>query len=896
MSERSSSPRRPARRGQTPSSPSSPPPSSSERRGRVRRRGQRVAEEEADDGEELMDDALVQRDYRAIPELDRYEAKGIGSDDASELSLSGRIEAEREMRRREREQAARRGHAMPAAMDSDDDDEPAPRRRRLARDEELDDDEAGAGDGEAEAGDHVDLQDVKGPLREWVQLEAPRREIIRQFRQFLNLFVDASNEPVYPAAISRMAANNESSLHVNYVHLSQSTPLLAIWVADVPKEMLEIFDECARDVVFAMYPQYSQVTDEIHVRVTKLPIVDSLRELRQVHLNALIKVSGVVTRRTSVFPQLKLVRFNCLKCGYLTAPMAQNSTEEVRPGSCPECQSKGPFAVNSEKTVYRNFQKLTLQESPGSVPAGRVPRQKDVILLYDLIDSARPGEEVEVTGVYSNQYDAGLNLRQGFPVFATVIEANHVVKKGERSDGDADLTDEDRAEIVALSKRPDVAELVFRSVAPSIFGHDNIKTALALSMFGGVSKQLANRHRLRGDINVLIMGDPGVAKSQFLKYVEKTAPRAVYTTGKGASAVGLTAAVRLDPMTREWTLEGGALVLADKGVCLIDEFDKMGEQDRTSIHEAMEQQAISISKAGIIATLQARCAIVAAANPVSGRYDSTVTFAENVNLTDAILSRFDVLCVVRDTVDPVADARLATFVVDSHCKNHPLYQAADAEASAAREAAVRQADAARKEVIPQDMLRKYIRYARAHCQPRLHNVDEDKIASLYNELRRESMVSGGIPIAVRHIEGVVRMSEAHAKIHLRDYVNDDDVNVAIRVMLESFISTQKYAVMRTLTAHFRRYLTFKRDNFELLLYVLRQLVVEQVRYRQARDGGAGVEPSAEPVVVDLADFRAKAEELSISNLGPFFESDLFRENGFALNRGEKTIVQQIGVM
>merc|ERR1719362_1120282 len=215
-------------------------------------------------------------------------------------------------------------------------------------------------------------------------------------------------------------------------------------------------------------------------------------------------------------------------------------------------------------------------------------------------------------------------------------------------------------------------ERVIASIAPSIYGHHYIKRAIAFSLFGGHTKQgKNNKHRIRGDINVLIMGDPGVGKSQFLKYTEKIAFRSVYSTGKGASAVGLTASVRRDTMSGEWTLQGGALVLADRGTCLIDEFDKMNEKDRVSIHEAMEQQTISVSKAGIIATLQARCAVIAAANPIRGRYDSSLTFIENVDLTDPILSRFDVLAVVRDKVDAINDEMLANFVVGSHMKYHP---------------------------------------------------------------------------------------------------------------------------------------------------------------------------------------------------------------------------------
>ena len=248
-----------------------------------------------------------------------------------------------------------------------------------------------------------------------------------------------------------------------------------------------------------------------------------------------------------------------------------------------------------------NYQMLTIQETPGTVPAGRVPRQKDVVLLNDNIDTAKPGDEIEITGIFSHHFDYGMNIKHGFPVFSTTIKANYVRRLGDMEmEG---LTGEDIAEILELKKDPNIDKRIFASIAPSIYGHHFVKKAIALAMFGGVQKDIAGKHKIRGDINVLLLGDPGTAKSQFLKYIEKAVHRCVYTTGKGASAVGLTAGVRHDPVTKEWVLEGGALVLADRGMCLIDEFDKMNDQDRTSIHEAMEQQSISISKAGIVTSL-----------------------------------------------------------------------------------------------------------------------------------------------------------------------------------------------------------------------------------------------------------------------------------------------------
>ena len=670
--------------------------------------------------------------------------------------------------------------------------------------------------------EEFDLDDFKVPLKEWIQQEQPRVEIKRRFRQFLDHFEDGeTRERVHDKVIDAMCAQGGQSLTISYLNLSRFAPTLAIWLADEPAPMLELFDAVAKAVVAARFPDWY---NPVRVRVCDLPIPDSLRDLRQVHLGVLVRVQGVVTRRTGVMPQLSLVRFNCNACGALSEPIQQTGAHEARMVSCPVCPpdaGRASGTVNSEATLYRNFQRLTLQESPGSVPAGRVPRSKEVILCGDLVDCARPGEEVDVTGIYTHQFDASLNARNGFPVFGTVIEANYVKRLSDNS-AHLNITEQDRAEFDKLSKDPNIVRRLVRSLAPSIYGNDRAKLAVALAMFGGREKNVKNKHRIRGDINVLLLGDPGVAKSQILKYVEKTATRCVYTTGKGASAVGLTAAVSKDPITGEWTLEGGALVLADRGVCCIDEFDKMTDQDRTSIHEAMEQQSISISKAGIVTTLQARCAVVAAANPIGGRYDSSKTFSENVQLTDPILTRFDVLCVLRDEVDPVLDGKLAEFVVRSHVRSHPEIKLAMEALGSLREDEVFQVkegmqpilaaaqesmtmssldegasavggDGSALEPIPQDLLRKYIVHARA-LKPSLTNIDQNKVAELYMSLRRESEVSNGVPVAVRHIESIMRISEAAARMRLSNMVSDSDLNLAIRTTMESFIAAQKAGV------------------------------------------------------------------------------------------------------
>nr|XP_053629692.1 DNA replication licensing factor mcm2-like [Cherax quadricarinatus] len=697
---------------------------------------------EEEDGEELFGDNM-ENDYRHIPELDVYDRDNLDDSEYSMMSEGDRAAAEAQMRVRDRDEGRITGRMRRGLLydESDDEDDRPARKRRMAE-RAVDGD---AVDDEEMIESIENLEDMKGhSVREWVSMLGPRTEIYNRFKNFLRTYVNDKGNNLYKDKVRHMCEENKSSFEVDYNIIASEEQVLAYFLPEAPTEMLEIMDSAAKDVTLSMFPQYERITKEIHVRITDLPLIEELRSLRQLHLNQLIRTSGVVTSTTGILPQLSVVKYDCNKCSYVLGPFVQSQNSEVKPGSCPECQSKGPFSINMEQTIYQNYQRITLQESPGKVAAGRLPRSKDVILLGDLCDSCKPGDDIEVTGVYTNNYDGSLNTSQGFPVFATIIMANHIAKK-DNANAIKALTDEDIKAIVSLSKDERIAERIVASVAPSIYGHQDIKRALALSLFGGETKNPGLKHKVRGDINVLACGDPGTAKSQFLKYVEKIAPRAVFTTGQGASAVGLTAYVQRSPVTREWTLEAGALVLADKGVCLIDEFDKMNDADRTSIHEAMEQQSISISKAGIVTSLQARCAVIAAANPIGGRYDPSMTFAENVDLSEPILSRFDILCVVRDTVDPIQDEHLARFVVGSHIRHHPGATAADAAtANPVDGCMVGGSELSGVEKIPQELLKKYIIYGREKVRPKLHQMDQDKVAKMYSELRRESMATGTV--------------------------------------------------------------------------------------------------------------------------------------------------------
>ncbi|KAH9248693.1 hypothetical protein BASA81_013627 [Batrachochytrium salamandrivorans] len=761
-------------------------------------------EEDDEEGEDLFGDNL-DNDYRENLRLDHYEVESaVDEEDFADMSREDRLVAEARMRRRDREMARLEGRLPAAFLDDDEEDADEPIRARRRRRDGLDMD-IDLDAGEIAPLDPESLMATKGPLNEFVAMEGPRRTIKKEFHSFLTSYVNDKGESVYGERVKAMCLSDGQSLEVDYRHLYTTNATLAYFLSNTPTEILKIFDSVAMEVVLTGYEDYDKIRSEIHVRITNLPIVEALRELRQSHLNTLVNVRGVVTRRTGV-----------------------------------------PFIATINALLF--------QESPGTVPAGRLPRHREVILLWDLVDSARPGEEIEVVGVYRNNFDFSLNTKNGFPVFATIIEANHI-SRGEDLFSSSRLNEDDQREIRKLATDPRIRQRIIKSVF----------------------KNPQGKHRLRGDINVLLLGDPGTAKSQFLKYIEKTSPRAVYTTGQGASAVGLTAAVHKDVVTREWTLEGGALVMADRGVCLIDEFDKMNDQDRTSIHEAMEQQSISISKAGIVATLQARCAVISAANPIYGKYNPQVPFSQNVELTEPILSRFDILCVVRDTADPVVDERLARFVCGSHMRSHPGFTAEDSENGAPK---------LDSDIIPQDFLRKYIIYAREHVRPTLRDVDVDKLEKLYSELRRESMIGGAIPITVRYLESIIRMSEAFARMHLRDTVRQDDIDHAISVTIRSFISAQKHSVKKSLSRVFDKYITTDADMHELLNHVLSDILKEHMRFEYLRgDGVVGC------VEIDCEEFGLRAKEHRVFDLASYYESELFMQS-FTLDTVRNKIVSR----
>jgi len=436
-----------------------------------------------------------------------------------------------------------------------------------------------------------------------------------------------------------------------------------------------------------------------------------------------------------------------------------------------------PYFVVHEKCQFIDQQVLKLQEAPDQVPVGELPRHILVSADRYLANRVVPGSRCTVMGVFSVYQSKGA---KGGSSAAVAIRNPYLRAVGIHSDvdhtmkGHAMFSEEEEQEFLEMSRRPDLYNIFANCIAPSIYGNQDIKKAIACLLMGGSKKILPDGMRLRGDINVLLLGDPGTAKSQLLKFVEKVAPIAIYTSGKGSSAAGLTASVQRDANTREFYLEGGAMVLADGGVVCIDEFDKMRDEDRVAIHEAMEQQTISIAKAGITTILNARTSVLAAANPIFGRYDDLKTPGENIDFQTTILSRFDMIFIVRDEHERGRDERIARHVMGIHMNGH---------GSAEEPVSV---------PISVEKMKRYISYCKQRCAPSLSSAAAERLSShfitLRSQLQHSEAAAGArstIPITVRQLEAIIRISESLAKLTLSPVASEVHVDEAIRLFLAS---------------------------------------------------------------------------------------------------------------
>jgi replicative DNA helicase Mcm len=575
------------------------------------------------------------------------------------------------------------------------------------------------------------------------------------------LFQEFFKKEKYRQRIAQLAITGKNSITIEFEELYGFDRALAEQLLNKPEEYLQHAGKGAYEQLRIEDSEYAEKIEKVIVRIVKLLGKEQLRKLGSKQMAKLVMIEGIVVRATPVRPMVLQAAFKCKRCG--TMNLVEQTGQFLKaPAICmgPDCGRDGPFEFVQEESTFIDSQDLRLQEKPEDLPPGQLPRTLAVKLVGDdIVDVARPGDHVSVVGVV-RAFAPSLMGMGKLRTFILQIDANSVEVLGKEPET-SPPTPEEEEKIRTLSKDPWVHRKIISSIAPSIFGYEHVKEAITYLLFGGVSKSLPDVN-IRGEMNALLIGDPGTAKSQLLQYVARIAPRGLYTSGRGTTAAGLTAAV-VREKGGSMTLEAGALVLADKGIACIDEMDKMRPEDRVAIHEAMEQHTVSVAKGGIVATLNARTAILAAANPSLGRYEPNRTVAENISLPVTILSRFDLIFVLRDVPDKEADGKMSQHILEIHRRG-----ASPVEAQ-----------------VDPELLRKYVSFARG-IRPVLGNEALKRLSSFYLAMRSASETEGSpVAITARQLESLVRISEARARVALRKEVTAEDAEAAITIMKRS---------------------------------------------------------------------------------------------------------------
>ncbi len=570
-------------------------------------------------------------------------------------------------------------------------------------------------------------------------------ELIIETKEFLEYY---KNE------IGKYAKRGQKAVQISFNDVATFSNELADQILAKPEESIAMF-ELALDEI--------GLIKNARIRLTGLPLsqVIKIREIRAKHLNQVIEIEGIVRQASDVRPQIVNAKFECPSCGAVISVL-QVDKKFREPSRC-SCGRKANFKLLSKEMV--DAQRLVIEESPESLDGGEQPRRMSVFLKEDLVEpkmeeKTTPGTKVRIVGFLKEVpvplQSGGVSTR-----FDLAVEANNVTPVEETFE-ELEISEEDERQIRELASDPKIYEKLSASIAPSIFGYDEIKLALSFQLLSGVKKKRSDNTSVRGDMHILLVGDPGVAKSVMLKFISTIAPKGRYVVGKGASQAGITASVVKDEFLRGWALEAGAMVLANKGVVCIDEMEKMNEQDRSSLHEAMEQQTVTISKANVQATLRAETSVLGAANPKFGRFDPYQPVAQQIEMAASLLNRFDLIFVLKDIPEKLRDEAIAAHVLMEH-----------------RKTAIRPP-------IEQALLRKFIAYSKQKIFPELTDQAVQEIKKFYVDLRnapsmKEDLVRP-IPISARQLEALIRLSEASARARFSKKVMKEDARRAIQIM------------------------------------------------------------------------------------------------------------------
>lgn len=574
-------------------------------------------------------------------------------------------------------------------------------------------------------------------------------DLTRKFRSFI--------EKYYYAELLKAVKKGSLSLVIDFSKLAKFDLNLADKLLNEPQKTIEFIESAIKE--FDLPEEAPK-----RIRIIGLPKSQTvrIRDLRSDHLGKLIAIDGLIRQSSDVRPKMILATFECPGCGnQITMEQASEAFRE--PAKC-ACGRKAKFRLVDKKLV--DIQRLLVEESPEALIGGEQPKKIAIFLSEDLLDPKLekrryPGNKIRAVGIVK---EIIIPLRTGGQStrYDIIVDANSVETIEEEFE-ELEISKEDEEMIKELAANPKIYEKLVNSVVPSIYGYDKIKEAIVLQLFGGVKKTRADGTRIRGDLHIFLIGDPGAGKSEMLKYVSTLAPKAKYVSGKGATAAGLTATVVKDEFLRGWALEAGALVLANRGICCIDEMDKMGKEDRSAMHEALEQQSVTISKANIQASLRAEASVLAAANPKFGRFDPYEPVANQIDLPSTLINRFDLIFPIRDIPNVKTDERIAKHMLELQ----------------------RDIDSKKADIEPQ-ILRKYIAYAKQNCFPKLTPSAQEELKNFYVELRNAGATEAGdikaVPISARQLQAMVRLAEASAKVRLSDRANKRDAQRAIELL------------------------------------------------------------------------------------------------------------------